>query len=79
MGEWVAHSWFRQTTEAVRAVRHITRASSSPMLPNTVLTWSQHNMAETGFENQDTVVGYLSGFELHLWQHNFAHPWTGSD
>ena len=39
-------------------MRHITRASSTPILPNTVLTQSQLVMAKTGFK-PTTMVGYL--------------------
>ena len=38
---------------------HIARASSSPMLSNTVPTRNQLGMVEPGFETHGPVVGYL--------------------
>ena len=53
-------------------LRQIARASSSPMLPNTVLTRSQLGMAGPGFEPTTLWLDIWSGFELHFWPHKSA-------
>ena len=53
-------------------LRHIARASSSPMLSNTVLTRSQLGMAEPEFETTTLRLDSWSGFELHFWPHKSA-------
>ena len=58
------------TASFAQQLRHIARASSSPMLPNTVLTRSQLDMAEPGFEPTTLWLDIWPGFELHFWLHN---------
>ena len=60
------------TAGFAQPLRHIARASSSPMLPNTVLTRSQLGMAEPGFEPTTLCLDIWSGFELHFWPHKSA-------
>ena len=60
------------TAGFAQPLRHIARASSSPMLPNTVLTRSQLGMAEPGFEPTTLWLDIWSGFELHFWPHKSA-------
>ena len=51
------------TASFAQPLKHIARESSSSMLPNTVLTRSQLDKANPGFETPDPVIGYgaLSG------------------
>ena len=60
------------TAGCAQPLRHIARASSSPMLPNTVLTRSQLGMAEPGFEPKIMWLDIWSGFELHFWAYKSA-------
>ena len=47
------------TASFAQPLKHIARASSSSMLPNTVLTQSQLSKAELGFETLDPVIEYV--------------------
>ena len=60
------------TAGFVQRLRYIARTSSTPMLPNTVLTRSQLGMAEPGFEPTALWLDIWSGFELHFWPHKSA-------
>ena len=64
------------TAGFTQPLRHIARSSSSPMLPNTVLTQSQLGMAEPGFESTTLWLDIWSGFELHFWLHKSAQLQT---
>ena len=64
------------TAGFTQPLRHIARSSSSPMLPNTVLTRSQLGMAEPGFESTTLWLDIWSGFELHFWLHKSAQLQT---
>ena len=57
-------------------LRHIARASSSPILPNAVLTISQLSMAELGFEPMTLRSDNQSCFEQHFWLLKFAQLLT---
>ena len=54
---------------------HIARASSSPMLPNIILTRSQLGMADPGFEATTLWLDIWSGLELLFWPHKSAQFW----
>ena len=64
------------TAGFAQPLRHVVSASSSPMLPNTVLTRSQLGMAKPGFEPTTLCLDIWSGFELHFWPHKSAQLWT---
>ena len=78
VGEWllILPRHASHTAGFSQPLMHTARASSSPMLPNTVLTRSQLGMAEPGFETKTLRSGIWSGFELHFWPHKSAQFWT---
>ena len=78
VGEWllILPRLAPHTAGVARPLRHIARASSSPMLPNTVLTRSQLSMAGPGFKPTTLWLDIWSGFEQHFWPHKSAHLWT---
>ena len=57
------------TAGFAQPLRHIARASSSPMLPNTVLIGSQLGMSVSRVELPTLWLDISSGFELHFWLH----------
>ena len=67
------------TAGVAQPLRHIARASSSTMLPNTVLTRSHLGMAEPGFEPTTLWLDIWSGFELHFWPAKVRTVLDGSD
>ena len=66
VGEWllILPSLALLTAGFAQPLRHIARPSSSPMLPNTVLTRSQLGMAEPGFEPTTLWLDILFGLAL---------------
>ena len=78
VGEWllILPSHASHTEGFAQPLKHIARANSSPMLPNTVLTRSQLGMAGPGFEPTTLWLDIWSGFELHFWPHKSAQLQT---
>ena len=81
VGEWllILPRHASHTAGFAQPLRHIARASSSPMLPNTVLTRSQLGMAEPGFEPTTLRLDIWSGFELHFLAAQVRTAPDGSD
>ena len=59
-----------------QTLRHTAKASSPPMLPNTILNGSQFAMAQPGFEPTTLWFDIWSGFELYFWPYKSIHPQT---
>ena len=74
VGEWllILPRHASHTAGFAQPLWHIDRASSSTMLPNTILTRSQLGMAGPGFEPTTLWFDIWSGFELHFWPHKSA-------
>ena len=60
-------------------VWHMTRASSSPKLPNTVLTRSQFGMAKAGLEPTTLLLDIRFSSELHFLRAQRCTPLDRSD
>ena len=77
-GEWllILHRPTLLTVGFAQPLWHIARASSSPMLSNTVLTRSQLVVAGAGFDSTTLWLDIWYGFELHFWALKYAQPWT---